>query len=140
MEENYKVLWIDDDVNGPELMSERDALKEKNCQVTPITNPDDFDIDTISDCNCVIVDLSLPTGNKLTLQQTRGGSRTGLCILKELKKEHPEIKTVVYTVFDIPEVKIYCREQKIKYLNKSDLLADEFANHIVNLIKNKENE
>lgn len=134
MEENYKVLWIDDDVNGPELMSQRDALEEKKCQVTPITNPDDFDIDTISDCNCVIVDLSLPTGKNLTLQQTRGGSRTGLCILKELKKEHPEIKAVVYTVFDISEVKEFCQKQGIKYLNKSDYLADDFADAIVKLI------
>ena len=135
MKKNHKVLWIDDDVNGPELMSERNSLEEANCSITPITTPDELIyVDDPSKFDCVIVDLSMPTGKKLTLQQTRGGSRTGLCILKELKKEHPEIKAVVYTVFDISEVKEFCQKQGIKYLNKSDYLADDFADAIVKLI------
>ncbi len=132
----FKILWIDDDVNGPELMSERDALEEKGCIVTPITNPDQLQLDTIPSYSCIIMDLFMPTGNKMSFQETRGGSRTGFVLLKKIKEQYSDFKIIVYSVFEVPEVKSYCKDKKnIEYWNKSSLTADEFAENLVKYIK-----
>ena len=66
-----KILWIDDDVNKPELMAERDALEELGCNITPIPHPDLLHINMASLFDCIIIDLSMPTGN-LPISKTRG--------------------------------------------------------------------
>lgn len=129
-----KILWIDDDVNGPELKSEHDALEELGCIITPITNPDQLRLDTVRFFDCIIMDLFMPTGEKLSFQETRGGSRTGFVILKRIKESYPESKVVVYSVFNVPEVRKYCKENKIEYWTKSAYSADEFALCIIQYI------
>lgn len=133
----FKILWIDDDVNGPELMSDREALKERDCIVTPITNPDELQFDTISSFDCIIMDLFMPPGKKLDIHESRGGARTGFILLKKIKDKYPNSKTVIYTVFEIPEVKKYCNDMTIEYWNKSGYDADEFANSVIELVKGK---
>lgn len=130
-----KILWIDDDVDAPELMSEHDALEEQGCIITPITNPDQLRFDTIPSFNCIIIDLFMPTGRLLSFQETRGGSRTGFVLLNKIRKSYPDSKIVVYSVFIVPEVMSYCKSNNIEYWNKSSLTADEFAMNIVKLIK-----
>lgn len=135
--EEYNILWIDDDINGPELLSERDALEEKGCNITPITHPDELQINVIPSFNCIIMDLFMPVGKKLSLQETKGGSRTGFVLLKKITEKFPNSLIVIYTVFDIPEVKNYCNnKQHICYLSKSSFSAEEFADKIVELINN----
>lgn len=133
----YSVLWIDDDVNGPELMSDRDALEERGCIVTPISNPDEFRISKTRKFDCIIIDLIMPSGKKLSFQETRGGARTGFVLLKTIMEKYPESKIVVYSVFNVPEVRSYCESNNIEYLDKSDLLAEEFAACILKLIEDK---
>lgn len=134
----YKILWIDDDVNNPELRQERAALEERGCVITAVTNPDDLDYGNITSFDCIIIDLSLPTGNKLSLPETAFGTRTGLAILKKIKKKSTDTKTIMYTVFGAPDAEYYCCNHKIPYWNKSEYLADDFAEAVINVIKNKE--
>ena len=132
--ENYKILWIDDDVNNPELQPDKDALEEHNCIIKPITSPDDLHYEDIPKYDCIIIDLFLPVGTKLTLSDTNYGSRTGFVILKKIKEQYPQTKIVVYSVFDVADVRAYCNEKEIQYWIKSALLSDEFAENIVKLI------
>ena len=133
--EDYKILWIDDDVNHPDLLSDRDALEDRGCNITPISNPDDIEYDNIPFYDCIIIDLAMPIGTKLTLPETSYGSRTGFVILKKIKEQYPQTKFVVYSVFDVPDVRAYCNEYGIQYWIKSVPLSDEFADNIVKLIK-----
>ncbi len=132
----YKILWIDDDVNGAELESEYDALKERGCIITAITNPDDLNIELIPSVDCTIIDLSMPVGKKIKLQEARSGSRTGFVLLQQIKKKYSDAKIVIYSVFDVPEVRGYCSEHNVEYCTKSSILADDFAEKIVELLKN----
>lgn len=134
--ERIKILWIDDDVNNPELMPERDALEELGCYITPIPHPNLLQINMASLFDCIIIDLSMPTGN-LPISETRGGARTGFVLLQKIIEEYPESCIVVYTVFEVPEVKNYCKERSVSYWTKSSLDADDFALGIVDLINNK---
>lgn len=133
--EDYKILWIDDDVNHPDLLSDRDALEDRGCIITPISNPDDIEYDNIPFYDCIIIDLSMPIGTKLTRSETIYGSRTGFVILQKIKEQYPQTKLVVYSVFDVADVRAYCNEYGIQYWSKSVLLSDEFADNIVNLLK-----
>lgn len=131
----YKILWIDDDINGPEMMSQYDALEDKGCIITPITNPDQLQFDTIVLYDCIILDMYMPTGDNLSFQETRVGSRTGFVLLKKIKKEFPNAKVVVFSVSDIPDVRKYCNDNSVEYWVKSHYLADKFANKIINYIE-----
>lgn len=130
----YKILWIDDDVNNPELRQERDALEERDCVITPVTNPDDLVYDNITSFDCIIIDLLMPTGRSLSLPETEFGTRTGLAILKKIKEKSSYAKTIVYTVFDALDARDYCCKHRIPYWNKSDYLADDFAEAVIKLI------
>lgn len=132
---NYNILWIDDDVDNPELASEVDALKEKGCVITAVTNPDALQINLIPSFDCCIIDLSLPVGKKLTLSETQNGSRTGFVLLKKIKEKHPTAKTIVYSVFEAPKVTKYCQDNNIPCWNKSQYLADDFAKDVIKIIK-----
>lgn len=135
MEEKQKsILWIDDDINNPELASDRDALEERNCNITPVTSPDEFKLESIPSFDCIIIDLSMPVGKKLNLAETRYGSRTGFVIIKKIKEKYSNSKLIVYSVFDVPEVRSYCNENGIHYWNKSRFMSDEFADKVIKLI------
>ena len=132
--EKYNILWIDDDVNGPELMSDRDALEELHCNITPIPHPDLLQIDSVMLYDCVIIDLSMPKG-KLSTLETHGGSRTGFVVLQKIQEKYPELKKYVYSVFDVSEVKQYCEgKPNLRYENKSNYDSDQFAQIIVKFI------
>ena len=131
MEEEYRILWIDDDVNNPELQSEKDALEELGCIITPVTNPDYFEIDNVPLYDCIIIDLSMPIGTKLTVAETNMGTRTGFVLLKKIKEKYPNSKAIMYSVFEAPDVMDYCMDNGIPYWKKSRLKADDFALNII---------
>lgn len=130
----YDILWIDDDINGPELMTERDALEELGCRITSLSRPDGFRMETVPLYDCIIIDLSMPIGS-MSIMETRGGSRTGFVLLKKIKNKHPKSKIVIYSVFDVPEVRSYCNNNRIEYWNKSSINADDFALNIIEFIE-----
>ena len=101
-----------------------------------ITNPDDFNIELIPSVDCTIIDLSMPVGKKIKLQEARSGSRTGFVLLQQIKENYPDAKIVIYSVFDVPEVRGYCSVHNVEYCTKSGMLADDFAEKIVELLKN----
>ena len=138
MEKKYKILWIDDDVNNPELVSERDALEELGGEITPVTNPDDFEIDTVPLYDCIIIDLFMPIGTKLSEEETKNGTRTGFVLLKMIKKEYPQTKTIMYSVFDAPDLREYCINNNIPYWEKSSVMPDDFAINVLTELQNEQ--
>lgn len=135
---SFNIMWIDDNINDPELIPDRDALEERGCRITPVENADDALIYTniIESFDCVIIDLCMPLGKKLNRHETRYGTRTGLILSKIIKEKYPESKIIIYSVFDVSDVCEYCKNNNgIYYLNKRDVLSDEFAKRVVDVIK-----
>ena len=134
-EKKKKILWIDDDVNNPELLPDRDALEERGCIITPVTTPDVLNDIEISLYDCIIIDLFLPVGTTMSLEETQYGSRTGFVLSKRIKEQFPKSIIVVYSVFDLPDVREYCNNKSIQYWKKSEYNnSDVFAENIINLI------
>lgn len=135
---NYNIMWIDDNINDPELIPDRESLEEMGCHITPVENADAALIytNTIQQFDCIIIDLCMPLGKKLNTKETRFGTRTGLILTKRIKEKHPESKIIIYSVFNAQDVSEYCRNNSgIYYLCKMDYLSDEFAEKVVNIIK-----
>lgn len=139
---NYNILWVDDDIDDPELRPDRDSLIDKGVGIEPISNTDTC-IDLINNTDlkryhCIIVDLSMPIGKILAREETNDGTRTGFALVKKIKERYPLSKIIIYTVVDnAPEVVQYCLENKIFFCNKSTYNSDDFSNFVIDVIKNK---
>ena len=154
---NKKIIWVDDDINNPELQPERDELELSNIDVEAYDNTDDFlkRIEEIDDKpNCVVMDMNMPidgiivdmsiaVGKKFDIVEAKKGMRTGMLLIEKLleKKQFQGVPIIVYSVVDQDEdLKHFCRENTIKYWNKSDCMPDEFAEKIKRIIEKNESE
>jgi len=136
-----KILWIDDDINRYSLMPYIDELKERPFfKIIKVENPDEIKekLSKEHDFRCIIVDISMPTGNNIPFGEAKGGMQTGLVILKQLVDNEKliNVKKVVFTIVDNAEVREYCENQKpkIPYLEKHKLFTDEFVKEIIKII------
>lgn len=142
MDSMKKILWVDDDIKRLELSVDIDEFIDKGFEIIKAANPDECSeiIEQRHDFECIIVDISMPTGKNIDFGEAKGGMRTGLIILKNLAKneELKNIKKVVYTIVDDEEVRNYCEENNITYLSKRNYLSDTFVEKISQLISLKD--
>lgn len=135
-----KILWIDDDINRFSLMPYIDELKEKGITVVKAENPDESKeiLSKEYDFQCIIVDISMPPGDSIPFGESKGGTQTGLLILKQLVEDTSlgNVKKVVFTIVDNAEVREYCNNQtpKIPYLEKHNFFTDKFVEEIKQII------
>lgn len=140
----FKILWVDDDVNRPELRAEKDELMERECEVISIPNTDAF-LEILkenhgnSDCDCIILDLSMPVGNEFALQDAAYGSRTGLLLMKKIRENFifGGVKIIVFTIVESDEIEKECKKYDALYLKKAKLLSYEFADEVMKWIDSK---
>ena len=127
---NKRILWIDDDVNNPELQTEKFELEKNDFIVVGSETPDAGleVLKTDTDFGCIIVDISMPRGKNISFAEARGGMRTGLIILRRLLADTRlnNIKKIVYTVIDDGEIIKECENQNVLYIKKGCLLSSEF--------------
>ena len=140
----YTILWVDDDINNPELRSDKLALEMNDAEIVGIDNSDEF-FDYIEDSDkdptnidCIIVDLSMAPGWKLRTEKTDYGVSTGLFLLKRIKEsQFKDTLTIVYTITDNPKVKSYCKTEGIPYWTKIELSPFGFADNVIREINEK---
>ncbi|MDR1582404.1 MAG: response regulator [Prevotellaceae bacterium] len=135
-----KILWIDDDLFRLKLQPYIDEFEDNGFDIIKVANPDDIDemIDQHSDIQCIIVDISMPTGESINVNEAKKGMRTGLLVLQKLNKnvKIDHIKKVVFTVVEDEQVRRYCDSCNVSYLKKQDNVTDVFIDKIKRLIEN----
>lgn len=133
--EKKNILWVDDDVNKPALLPDRDELESRGFTIIPAERVDDFlkiIRDGIHKIDCIIIDMSMATGS-IDLKQAKNGTRTGMVLIEALKKScYKNVKVVVYSVIDGDDIREYCGDE-ILYLDKS-ITSNVFANKIEEII------
>jgi len=133
-----KILWIDDDINRLKLQPYLDGFEDGGFEIIKVANPDDVDkaIESNRDIQCIILDISMPTGESFGTKKSKGGMRTGLLVLGKLvdnaRMDH--IKKVVFTIVSNAEVKEYCNSWGIPCLLKQDYIASSFVAKIEEII------
>lgn len=139
-----KIIWVDDDINRPELRAERDELEERGCEIIPVRDTDDF-LEMLKkpqenfDYDGVILDLSMPVGTEFNMNEAAFGSRTGLLLMKTIRNNYlfRNVKLIVYSIVDSDEVVKECKKYGALYLKKANLLSYEFADKVMEWINYK---
>ena len=133
-----KILWIDDDISRFKLQPYIDEFEDNGFEIIKVSNPDDVEenIAGNDDIRCVILDISMPTGKKVSSELAKRGMRTGLLILKKLQEDPmlEFIKKVVFTIVTDDEVRRYCQEHGIHHFKKQEYVADTFIEKIKKII------
>lgn len=133
--EKKNILWVDDDVNRPALLPDRDELESRGYTIIPVERVDDFlkiIKEGVHKIDCVIIDMLMATGS-IDLKQAKNGTRTGLVLIESLKKScYKNVKVVVYTVIDSNDIREFCGDE-ILCLDKS-ITSNVFANRIEEII------
>jgi CheY-like chemotaxis protein len=139
-----KILWIDDDINRFSLMPYIDEFNEQGFTIIRVENPDEIGEKLSSNNNdflCIIVDISMPPGEKISFGDAKGGMQTGLVILKELvEKTDLKAKKVVFTIVENAEVREYCKNKQIPYLQKHKYFTDTFVREIEEILSQNNEE
>lgn len=143
MESVNRILWVDDDVKRLELSVDIDEFTDRGFVITKAENPDEFNeiIAGRQDFQCIIVDISMPTGKHINFGEAKGGMRTGLIVLQQIvaNEKLNDILKVAYTIVNDEEVISFCKKNGIYHLDKGKFLPDSFVDKIEQLLKSKEN-
>jgi CheY-like chemotaxis protein len=133
-----KILWIDDDIDRLKLQPYLDGFEDRGFEIIKVANPDDVDkaIESNSDIQCIILDISMPTGESFGAKESKGGMRTGLLVLGKLVADAriASAKKVIFTIVSNDEVKEYCDFKGIPCLLKQDYVASSFVAKIKEII------
>ncbi len=136
-----KIIWIDDNINRFSLMPYIDEFVEQGFTIIKVENPDEIDKQLElhnTNLKCIIVDISMPAGEKISSGEAKSGMQTGLVVLKQLVKNESlqNVKFVVFTIVDNPEVIDFCNNQspQIPYFQKNKYFTDTFVDEIKILI------
>lgn len=130
-----KILWVDDDVNTGALRAFVDEFVDNGIQVEKIDNPDDFlNMLPRSDFDCLILDVLMPVGQKLSREETEGGTATGLALLNRYLKEPVQKPVIICTIRNDEQVRRFAIERNIPYKLKQLLDPDELVEYVLNLI------
>ena len=132
-----KILWVDDDINNPELRPDLDALNEKGHELTLVSNIVDF-IKLLNrtkkptQYDCIIIDMMMPPGDVFDMRESEYGCRTGLLLIERIKKNasFSNSKIILYSISQDEELMEKCNDMGITYLNKAELLSKEFATKV----------
>lgn len=124
MDKIRKILWLDDDIDNASLRTEKTELSSRGYTIVGLSTPDDFDkaIKENVEFDCFIIDVSLPVGSRLDIGEAKKGLRTGLVLLKEIANmdKFSNVPIIVYTIVSDHEIKTYCREHNIIYIDKGN--------------------
>ena len=134
-----KILWIDDDINRVKLQPYLDCFEDNGYEVIGVANPDDVEnaIESHRNIQCIILDVSMPTGENIDVNESKRGMRTGLLVLKKLNADVSlnSVKKIVFTIVSDVEVRDYCKINKIACFRKQDYLADNFFKEVKGIIE-----
>lgn len=130
------ILWVDDDIDGFALMADRDELESRGCRIIEASRPDNLLKvlrEQILKIDCIIVDIVMPTG-ELDMKEAEYGMRTGLALIRKIRESdsiYKDTPIIVYTVIGDDNVRQYCKDNNIPYLDKSSVSSEEFADFVM---------
>ena len=142
MEAKKRIIWIDDDIHRLFLRPYIEEFEENGFNIIKVAQADNVKDTLQNEINdsltAIIIDIAMPTGNKISFSEARGGLRTGKIILETLlnDKRISNVQKVVFTNVEDEVVKRYCMENSIPYFKKEHFFSNEFVDKINELINN----
>jgi CheY-like chemotaxis protein len=94
------ILYIDEEANSEAMASKFDMMATCEIEVRPIVNVADAlpALRLQKDIALVVLDIIMPPLDAYTLEETNGGTRTGLRLLEDIRREFPRVPLVIVSV------------------------------------------
>ena len=139
-----KLIWVDDDVNNPELRPDREALEEKGHVLQCFSNITDFmnyfeNKKHTEAYDGIIIDMMMPPGKVFDMKESEYGGRTGFLLSKKVKviPSLQNAKIIIYSIVNSQDlINEYCGTD-IHFLGKTELLSDEFVTEVEKILNSK---
>ena len=132
---NTTVLYIDDEADTEKFASKFDIFREGGINVIPIISVGDAlpqIRDLQNEIKLIILDIIMPPHNTYTLEETSGGTETGLRLLQDIRQNFPNIPIMIVSIRRKQVVNDVLEKFNVtKYLEKPIP-----ASHILCAIKN----
>lgn len=133
-----KIVWVDDDINTGVMRAILDEFRDNGVEVETIDNPDKFlEILDRSDYDCLVMDVLMPVGQKMSTDETENGLATGIALLKRFLEKQRKIPVVICTIRNDDVVRLFARDHKIPHVTKQDFNSRELYNHIQEVVDGK---
>jgi CheY-like chemotaxis protein len=134
MKKPISIIYIDDEADTEKFASKIDIMRDEGINVKTVTKVDKALplLRKIYDkIDIIILDIIMPPEEYYSLQETNGGTATGLRLLEDIRKEFPEIPIMIVSIRRKEMLEdLLSRLNIVKYLEKPVL-----AYHLVSAIK-----
>lgn len=85
----------------------------------------------INEIRLVILDIMMPTGDRLSGSRTNGGLTTGLLVYEKIREAAPNLPIIFFTNFsNDDEEKRLKQDRMCKFLQKGNYLLDDFVGEV----------
>jgi DNA-binding response OmpR family regulator len=96
-----KVLYIDDEANLEKMASKFEIMQEEGIEVISVTRVKDV-LPTLQEyktsIGLIVLDLIMPPEDFYSLQETSGGTTTGLRLLKDIRDKYQDIPIIIVSI------------------------------------------
>jgi CheY-like chemotaxis protein len=102
-----KILYIDDEADTEKMASKFEIMARMDIEVIPVTRVEEAlprIAELIDEVKLLVIDIIMPPEDVYTLEETGGGTSTGLTLLKDIRKNFENLPILIVSVRRINEI------------------------------------
>jgi CheY-like chemotaxis protein len=96
-----RVLYIDDEANTEKMASKFEIMKDEGIEVIPVTRIQEVlpKLEELrGSIDLLIIDIIMPPEDHYSLDETDGGTTTGLRLIEDIRREYENLPIIIVSV------------------------------------------
>lgn len=139
MKSKHILLWVDDDIEGS-LKPFLDEMEDSGYIVIRARTPEEMWNQLSKNekkIQGIIMDIMLPTGDKIKSGDAQMGVTTGLVLLELLKSKHKysDIPILIFTILNNQKVFDWAKKYSVPMLRKQETFPEELVDELTKILK-----
>lgn len=134
----FDVLWIDDDAETEKMKSKFDILESNGFNIISESKVNKA-ISTFKKyqdtIKIILLDIIMPSLDYYTMDETNGGTTTGLRLLNDIREIAPQIPIIVISIKRLKSIDQYKIKFNISEIIEKPFEIEELIDKINNIIK-----
>ena len=133
-----RVLYIDDEADTEKMSSKFELLARHGIQVIPVMRVQDAipTLDSAGNIELIVLDIIMPPEDSYTLDETDGGTTTGLKLLQDIRKQHAEVPILIVSIRRMQVAEELMKQLKVKAYLEKPVSSITIANAIKKALQN----
>jgi CheY-like chemotaxis protein len=134
-----KIVLVDDEANTERMASRCELLKHTGIDVIPISRVTEVMpiLDRLKESiSLIVLDMVMPPEALYSLEETKGGTATGLKLLEDIRSQYKEIPIIIVSIrrMNIAATAVLKKYEVSAYLEKP-ILTSELAASIKAIVE-----